>query len=155
MSEVVLLIGMPGAGKTTFFEQDFAKTHRLVSMDVLRNHRHPATRQLDLLREALDAGVAVVVDNTNASRRERAAIIALARSRRAHVVGYFFECAVHDCVARNAKRAGRARVPNVAIFATAKRLEQPDLSEGFDALYVVRPLPGKSFDVSFALSKAQ
>jgi predicted kinase len=147
MSEVVLLIGVPGAGKTTFFEQGFAKTHRLVSMDALRGDRRPATHQLGLLREALDADASVVVDNTNASRRERAVIIALARSRNAQLVGYFFDCAVRDCMARNAGRKGRARVPNVAIFATAKRLERPELAEGFDALYVVRPLPEKSFDV--------
>ena len=155
MSEVVLLIGVPGAGKTTFFEQGFAKTHRLVSMDVLRNNRQPKARQLGLLREALDAGVPVVVDNTNASRSERADIIELARSRRAQLVGYFFDCTVRDCVARNAHRVGRARVPNVAIFATAKRLQRPDLSEGFDALYVVRPLPGRSFDVSASPSQAE
>jgi predicted kinase len=154
MSEVVLLIGVPGAGKTTFFEQRFAKTHRLISMDALRNDRHPPTRQLGSLREALDAGVPVVVDNTNASRRERAAIIELARSRRAQLVGYFFDCAVRDCLARNANRLGRARVPKVAIFATAKRLERPDLGEGFDALYVVRSLPGRAFEVCASARQA-
>ena len=147
MSEVVLLIGVPGAGKTTFFEQAFAATHRLVSMDVLRNNRQPAARQIAALRAALDAGVPVVVDNTNASRRERAAIIDLGRGR-ARLIGYFFDCAVRDCVARNATREGRARVPDVAIFATAKRLERPELAEGFDALYVVRPRPSKAFDVA-------
>ena len=36
---------------------------------------------------------------------------------------------------RNAARVGKARVPQVALFVTAKRLERPTPEEGFDALH--------------------
>jgi hypothetical protein len=36
----------------------------------------------------------------------------------------------------------------VAIFAAAKRLEPPRADEGFDALYVVTPLPDGAFAIT-------
>jgi hypothetical protein len=45
---------------------------------------------------------------------------------------------VRECLARNARREGKARVPDVAIYATAKRLVPPTRVEGFDELMCVR-----------------
>jgi predicted kinase len=145
--EVVILVGLPGAGKTTFFRQRFADTHAHVSKDLMTNNRRPGHRQARLIAEALAAGRSVVVDNTNASRAERADIFVAARRHGARVVGYLFDCTPKECLARNALREGKARVPAVGVFATAKRLQLPDADEAFDALYVVRPLPGPSFDI--------
>ena len=54
-----------------------------------------------------------------------------------HITGYFFESRVKDCIRRNEKRTGKARVPNIAIAATSNKLELPSLAEGFDALYFI------------------
>ena len=50
------------------------------------------------------------------------------------------------CLERNQARAGRARVPDVAILATARKLERPRAEEGFDQLYTVR-LEGGAFSI--------
>jgi hypothetical protein len=42
-----------------------------------------------------------------------------------------------DAIARNELRAATARVPRVAIFAFAKRFEQPSLAEGFAEIWRV------------------
>jgi hypothetical protein len=55
------------------------------------------------------------------------------------VVGYYFDLAPRVAVARNEARTGRSKVPKVAIFVTARKLEPPSPDEGFDELYVVRP----------------
>jgi hypothetical protein len=146
--ELVILVGLPGAGKSTFFRQRFGATHEHVSRDELRKLREPLRRQDELIERALAGGRSVVVDNINVSRKDRAALIALGRRHGARLSVYLFEASARECVARNAGREGPARIPAVGIFAAAKRLVRPALSEGFDALFVVRPLPGPSFDVA-------
>jgi len=148
MSDVIILIGLQGAGKTTFYEQRFATTHVLISKDRFRNNRRPARRQRRLIDEALAAGRSVVVDNTNASAAERAEIIAAARAHGARVVGYVFKSALADCRARNAARPQRTQVPDVGIFATAGRFDRPARGEGFDELWSVDTLPDFCFPIT-------
>ena len=103
----------------------------------MRNNRQPQQRQGQLLAQSLAAGRSVVVDNTNPAVAVRAAVIAEARRHGADVVGYFFPTDARDALRRNRARAGRDRVPDVAVFTTRKRLEAPSYDEGFDRLYVV------------------
>ena len=128
---------MPCSGKTTFYTERFAGTHEHVSKDAMRNHRQPRRRQAQLLDAALAAGRSVVVDNTNPSIADRAAIIAIAKRHGAQVAGLIFPTEAADALRRNRARQGRDRVPDVAIFATRKRLEKPTYAEGFDRLYTV------------------
>jgi len=138
VAELVILIGLPGAGKTTFYRTRFAPTHVHVSKDLMRNRRDRQQRQLALIDEALVAGRSVVVDNVNATVADRAALIQAGRRRRAGVVGYVFTTDVAECGRRNRGRVGRERVPGVAIRAAAKRFQRPTHAEGFDRLERVR-----------------
>jgi predicted kinase len=147
MLEVVVLIGFQGAGKSTFRAQRFAKTHALVSKDLLRNNRRPERRQQRLIAEALAGGRSVIVDNTNPSVEERASIVATARASGARVVGYFFESPLQECALRNQARPEESRVPDVGLFATAKRFVRPSRREGFEEIFTVRTLPDFRFEV--------
>jgi predicted kinase len=145
--ELLIFVGLPGAGKSTFFRQRFADSHVHVSKDNLRSQRQPDRRQHELLAQALSDGRSVVVDNTNASLEERAALIAAGRRYGARIAAYFFDSTTHECVARNRGRQGRARIPDVGIFATARRLVRPLDAEGFDVVHRVRSLPEEQFEV--------
>jgi predicted kinase len=145
--EVVILIGLPGAGKSTFRGQRFVETHAVVSKDVLRNHRRPERQQQRLVTAALASGLSVVVDDTHSSVQERAGIIAMARACGARVVGYFFESPLHECAERNQRRPARKRGPDGGLLAAARRLVAPSKAEGFAELLTVRTLPELRFDV--------
>jgi len=148
LAECVILIGLPGAGKTTFYDQRCSATHRHISKDRWPNVRDRDARQRQELTEALAEGASVVIDNTNATVADRAAIIAIARAHGAGVTGYFFAVTTREAVARNAQRRGRQKVPNVAIFTIAKRLQPPTLEEGFDELFRVSLAPEGTFTVT-------
>jgi predicted kinase len=135
--ELVILVGLPGSGKSTFYRERFALTHVQVSKDLLKSAGRPARRQETLIAEALAAGRSVVVDNTNPGIKDRKPLIALARAHGARAVAYFFRSTPGDCLARNRLREGKARVPNAAIFIINKRLQPPTAAEGLDAVFDV------------------
>lgn len=135
--EVIVLVGLPAAGKSTFFRERFAETHVHISKDLFPSSRRPANTQDRMLREALEAGRDVVIDNTNASVEERAPILATAKEYEAKTVVYILPGKVEGCRERNALREGKARIPLVGIYATAKRMRFPAVEEGFDERYRV------------------
>jgi len=146
--ECIILIGLPGAGKTTFYREKFAATHAHISKDLWPNATGRAAKQQKAIEETLNSEKSVVVDNTNPTVAERAAIIETAREHGARVIGYFFDITTRAAVARNANRTGKGKVPNVAIFTTAKRLQPPGVSEGFDELYRVEIKPDRSLQIT-------
>ena len=145
--ELIILVGLQASGKSAFYRERFAATHALVSKDLMpRSARDKDRRQMAELEALLKSGASAVVDNTNPRAADRAPLVALARRHGARVVGYFFPPDVQLSLKRNAGREGRARVPNVAIFTAAKRMERPSPAEGFDELYEVR-LSDAGFEV--------
>jgi predicted kinase len=144
--ELVVFVGLQASGKSTFFRERFAESHQHVSKDLFPNNRNKNRRQEHLLRAALSAGRCVVVDNTNPTLEDRRVLIGLGGEYGARIVGYFFDASVRECIRRNEVREGKARVPDVAIYATAKMLVAPSIEEGFDALLRVR-LNDSAFEV--------
>ncbi len=124
-----------------------AATHVHVSKDLFRNNKNPNRRQRQLVETALSRGSPVVVDNTNPTPEDRLPLIELGRRYGAKAVGYHFDSGVRECVERNEKREGKAKVPEVAVCATAKKLVPPSYEEGFDELFGVRIVGNSGFEV--------
>jgi predicted kinase len=137
MLELVILVGLQGAGKTTLYRAQLAATHVHVSKDLMVNVRNRDAKQEQLIREALSAGKSVAVDNTNPTPAVRAPLIAIGKAHGARIVACYVTVPVKAAVARNRQREGKARVPDVAIFVTSKKLVPPSLDEGFDEIRVI------------------
>ena len=131
--QMILLIGIPGSGKSTFSATHFPQEYARISRDVLRTR----ARVANALAEALEARRNIVIDNTNVTRTERERFILPAREVGYRVAGYYFQSRIEECLKRNAQRSGVALVPDVAIFARARDLELPSFDEGFDELFYV------------------
>jgi predicted kinase len=80
----------------------------------------------------------VVVDNTDPSPAERAALVELAVAAGVPARAVFLDVPLETCRRRNEARSGRARVPDVGLFSTAARLVPPTTAEGFADVRVVR-----------------
>ncbi len=146
--QCIVLVGLQASGKTAFYAQRFATTHVHVSKDNFSNARHKDARQNQMVESALAAGRSVVIDNTNATPAERQGVIAAGRRFGARVVAYYFDSTIRASIGRNRRREGKARVPDVAILATAKRMVPPSPAEGFDEIYRVRLTDEGVFEVN-------
>ena len=131
--EAVILIGVPAAGKSTFYRERFFRTHVRINLDMLRTRRREST----LLQACIQAKQSFVVDNTNVSIEDRARYIERAKSAGYRIVGYYFECSLEDAIRRNRQRPPEDRIPEVAIRARRNLLQRPRMCEGFDALHSV------------------
>jgi hypothetical protein len=132
--EAVILIGIQGGGKTTFYVERFLHTHVRLSLDLLHTRR-----RLDRFMDAcFETRQPFVLDNTNSTAAERAPTIACARAAGFRVAGYFFEPDVSGSLRRNEQRLGSQVVPRKGIFGTLKRLEPPGVAQGFDEVFAVR-----------------
>ncbi|QDT14983.1 AAA family ATPase [Alienimonas californiensis] len=132
--QAIVLIGIPGSGKSTYCREVLWETHLRLSRDQLKTRR----RLAGLLAAAIDTQTPFAHDATNVTRAEREPTIAAAKRAGYEVVGLFFESKIEPCLARNAARAGRARVPDAGVRGRRNELELPTLAEGFDALRFVR-----------------
>jgi predicted kinase len=135
-AELVVLVGLQASGKSSFCAERFSATHVVVSKDDF-----PARKREVRQRRALEAAFGmqkdVVLDNTNPSRGERLWALERARAAGYRSVGYYFESRLAVCIPRNVARPIGVRVPEIALAATAARLERPSLKEGFDRLFYV------------------
>ena len=111
--ELLIFIGLQASGKSSFFQKNFATTHKLVSKDLMPNNKNRAKRQTQLISQALQNGHSVVVDNTNPTIEDRTLLISLGKQYHAQIIGYYFQSYVSRCLERNQQRQGIEKVPDV------------------------------------------
>jgi predicted kinase len=142
---VVLAIGLPGSGKSTWF-----KRHNIVplSSDMVRSLLFDDVREQrfqDLvfsnLRSMLKARLIAkrptnYVDATNLTPQERAHWIKLAKDYKYEVQAVFFDVPVEVCIERHQRRD--RVVPEDMMRRMAAKLKPPSFQEGFSKITVVR-----------------
>jgi predicted kinase len=139
--QAVILVGLQGAGKSTFCKERLFTTHLRINLDMLKTRN----RERRFLQACVETRQAFVVDNTNPTRAEREVYIRAAKDAGFRVAGYYFQSRVEDCKRRNDQRPSAQQIPLGGILRTAGRMELPSLAEGFDELYYVRIDEGGGF----------
>lgn len=81
--EVIVFIGIPASGKSSFYKSHFFQSHLPISLDKL-NTRNKEQR---FVRLGLNMQMPLVIDNTNVSRKERSKYITVAKAAQYKVIG--------------------------------------------------------------------
>ena len=157
---MILLIGFPASGKSTYVEKLKAKYPK---NGVVLSRDDMGGKIADLLPKALEllaAKKTVILDNTNLTREIRKPFIALGKELGAPVTAIHLKNTIEDSQIKalhrmyqkygeifwtgkgGAAAAGDPGVfPPAALFAARKRFEPPVADEGFDKVTVVEAKP--------------
>lgn len=139
--ELVIFIGVPASGKSTFYAARFFATHVRINLDMLRTR----TREKIILDACLAAKQNLVIDNTNITKDDRASYIQLAKKAGFSVTGYYFQSVLKDCLARSEQRTGKQKIHPFGIIFKHKHLQLPTPDEGFEKLFYIEMAPEQSF----------
>ena len=142
---VVLAIGLPGSGKTTWFKRrgvlplssDMLRSILFDDIDEQRYQKLVFATLRSLLRARLIAKMPWnYVDATNLSPHERRQWIKMAQSFGYDVQAVFFDVPLEVCLERNQRR--ERKVNEEILRKMAERLRPPHFKEGFSKITLVR-----------------
>jgi predicted kinase len=142
---VVLAIGLPGSGKTTWFKRRgvtplSSDMLRSILFDDITEQRYQGlvfSTLRSLLRARLIAKMPWnYVDATNLSAHERRQWIKMAKSFGYEAQAVFFDVPLEVCMERNSRR--ERTVSDEIMRKMAERLRPPSFKEGFSKITMVR-----------------
>lgn len=144
--EMIILIGAPGSGKSTFTETHLVpQGYTRVNQDTLQTEK----KCLQVAEDALSNKQSCVIDSTNPKKEKRSKFIELAKKYKAQVRCFIMdlpkEIVFHLNNLRNINKERKhysSAVNNIPIHTFFKYYEEPKTSEGIDEIVKVNFVPG-------------
>lgn len=131
--EVVIFCGIQATGKTTFFKEQFFRSHIRISLDQLNTRN----KEQKFIETCIATQHPFVIDNTNPTKEDRQKYITIGKEHNFKIIGYYFKSNIKEALVRNNNRQGKEKIPDVGVLSTYKKLELPTFDEGFDEIFYV------------------
>lgn len=138
----ILLIGLPGSGKSTI-AKDYFPTYERISQDELGSRE----ACIDKVHEVMSKGKDIIIDRTNINKKQRVYWINLALQYGYHsIIGIYLDVNPDECLARIHLRKDHETIPlemsvdkkREIVYRFVKEHEMPLLSEGFSSIVLMR-----------------
>lgn len=151
--QVILMIGAPGSGKSTYVNKLLAENPnlKLLSSDAMRaefgkgeDDQSVTPRVFATLKYRLNGFLqekhSVIIDATNMNVKDRKTYIDAAKQFGAKSVAYAFVCDKQTLLERNQKRGagGGRNVPEFVIDKMLAKYQEPTTLEGFDSVKFIK-----------------
>ncbi len=132
MKELIIFVGIPGIGKSSYYNKHYIDTHLRINLDSLKTR----SREWGIFTRAVEYETSIVIDNTNLYVKSRVKYIEHVKNK-----GYVIKCVVfpHDLELSLSRNKNRDRVvPEQAIRKFYKEKELPTLQEGINEIIYVK-----------------
>ncbi|WP_414574527.1 AAA family ATPase [Anabaena sp. CCY 9402-a] len=142
--EVVMMSGLPGAGKDTWIQKNIPDW-AVISLDELRNIMRIAPDEDQgavvnaakaLAKDYMRTGKSFVWNATNISRQLRGSLIRQFANYQAKIRIVYLEAPWEELLKRNRDRS--AKLPEKVLYKMKNRLEVPDITEAQAVNWIVR-----------------
>lgn len=156
MSKFIMLVGLPGSGKSYVAEKYFAGS-TIISSDAIRekmwgdanDRRDPVKVFNEMERQlvvALESNEDVVYDATNIHSRNRRALVRkiLHNFPNTECCCVVVACSLKECKRRQNDR--ERKVPDEVIDRMVRQFEVPYYNEGWDRIYLINNGPKQNID---------
>lgn len=164
MNNLYILCGMPGCGKSTWVKNRMKENGSImnhqkwtyvsrdeVRFSMIKEEDDYFSKEKQVFEEFVNricGGLSdtwvqnVIADATHLNKISRDKLINAIRRKRPnlplHITMVYFDIPLEVCKFRNAKREGRARVPNDVMDKMYSSLQFPRLREGLERIEIVR-----------------
>ena len=150
MPKFYMMIGIPGSGKSTWIKKHNSGGTMVASSDAYidaqaekagksynevfnQNIKAANNHAQTVSRQAFDLNLDLIWDQTNVSRKSRAAKLAMVPDHYEKIAVVFPTPAPDELQKRLSSRPGKS-IPQNIVMAMASSLEQPTADEGFDRI---------------------
>jgi protein phosphatase len=150
MSKLIMMVGVPGSGKSTWVQNNKSETDVLVSRDAIRfamlkededyfAHESEVFNEfIWRIADALAEDKTVIADATHLNKKSRALVLDKVRKLADEIEAVVIDVDLVTALERNDNRTGRAFVPRGVIRRMYFQMEAPTKEEGFTKIRIIK-----------------
>lgn len=149
MSKMYVMIGAPGSGKSTYIKNHIKDNELVISRDIIRfamlndgddyfsKEKQVYNEFIKQINAAIANEIDIYVDQTSLNRGARSKLFNKLEKKPDEIIAIYIKKPLDIILKYNAKRTGRALVPEDAVINMYNSIEEPTLEEGFTQINII------------------